>query len=243
MSPRLRAPLMRPFATLVRPIAEARVVAWGLTVPVTIYARGACAMSRGSAFDGRARAGTRSPRRTCWDPVSGPGYRRLCEGGSTAWGLPAVATTLRGKRWLPGMCGTTSSRAGAPGRPPVARRDSPPHVGLSNQGRPLAATTVRERLRYYARLTGLAGQRVNQHRLWATFAVGLDQQGVNVTVIEELLGHADIKTTAHTWRWLAGESGPRSAPSSARSKTTEDQVIGAPRDAASRPMWYHGTTR
>jgi integrase/recombinase XerD len=56
---------------------------------------------------------------------------------------------------------------------------------------------VRDRLRYYARLAGLAGQRLYPHRLRATFATRLDQKEVNVTVIQELMGHSDINTTAH----------------------------------------------
>lgn len=82
-------------------------------------------------------------------------------------------------------------------RPALARRDSPPAVWLSTQGGPLAATTCRDRLRYYARLAGLGTQRVYPHRLRATFATRLDRAGVNVTVIQELMGHADIKTTSH----------------------------------------------
>jgi integrase/recombinase XerD len=38
---------------------------------------------------------------------------------------------------------------------------------------------------------------VYPHRLRATFATRLDRAGVNVTVIQELMGHADIKTTSH----------------------------------------------
>lgn len=82
-------------------------------------------------------------------------------------------------------------------RPALARRDSPPAVWLSLAGRPLAATSCRDRLRYYARLAGLEGRRIYPHKLRATFATRLDRAGTNVTVIQELMGHADIKTTSH----------------------------------------------
>lgn len=79
----------------------------------------------------------------------------------------------------------------------MAHLDSPPRLWLARTGRPLAPGTVRDRLRYYARLAGLGDQRLYPHRLRATFATRLDQAGTNVTVIQELLGHADIKTTSH----------------------------------------------
>lgn len=80
--------------------------------------------------------------------------------------------------------------------PALARRTSPPVVWLSGYGRPLAATSARDRLRYYARLAGLEC-RIYPHKLRATFATRLDQAGTNVTVIQELMEHADIKTTNH----------------------------------------------
>jgi len=82
-------------------------------------------------------------------------------------------------------------------RPALARPQSPSNVWLSSYGRPLAHTTLRSRLRYYARLAGLEGRRLYPHKLRATFATRLDQVGTNVTVIQELMGHADIKTTSH----------------------------------------------
>lgn len=82
-------------------------------------------------------------------------------------------------------------------RPALARRSSPPTVWLAHTGRAMAATTLRDRLRYYARLAGLEGRRIHPHKLRATFATRLDQAGTNVTVIQELMGHSDIKTTAH----------------------------------------------
>ncbi len=82
-------------------------------------------------------------------------------------------------------------------RPAFLRRNSPPTLWLSGTGQTLAATSCRDRLRYYARLAGLAGRHVHPHQLRATFATRLDQTGTNVTVIQELMGHADIKTTSH----------------------------------------------
>jgi integrase/recombinase XerD len=68
-------------------------------------------------------------------------------------------------------------------------------------GRPLAPTSYRERLRYNARLAGLSGHRVYPHRLRATFATRLNREGVTITVIQELMGHSDVKTTA---RYVCG---------------------------------------
>lgn len=82
-------------------------------------------------------------------------------------------------------------------RPALVRRTSPPTVWLAQTGQTMAATSLRDRLRYYARLAGLEGRRLHPHKLRATFATRLDQAGTNVTVIQELMGHSDIKTTAH----------------------------------------------
>ena len=82
-------------------------------------------------------------------------------------------------------------------RPALVRRDSPNSVWLSNRGSTMAATSLRDRLRYYARLAGLEGRNVHPHQLRATFATRLDMAEVNVTVIQELMGHSDIKTTSH----------------------------------------------
>ncbi len=82
-------------------------------------------------------------------------------------------------------------------RPALIRRDSPPSVWLSNKGKTMAPTSLRDRLRYYAKLAGLDGRHVHPHQLRATFATRLDMAQVNVTVIQELMGHSDIKTTSH----------------------------------------------
>ncbi len=62
-----------------------------------------------------------------------------------------------------------------------------------------ASCTVRDKVSLYAKRAGIT-RRVYPNRFRATFATRLDQAGVNLTVIQELLAHTDIKTTA----WYVG---------------------------------------
>lgn len=80
-------------------------------------------------------------------------------------------------------------------RPAFARPTSPPVLFLSGLGQPLHPCTIRDKVRLYAKRAGIT-RRVYPHMFRATFATRLDQAGVNLTVIQELMGHADIKTTA-----------------------------------------------
>ena len=50
-------------------------------------------------------------------------------------------------------------------------------------------------MRPYARRAGIT-RRVYPHMFRATFATRLDLARVNLTVIQELMGHVDIKSTA-----------------------------------------------
>ncbi len=81
-------------------------------------------------------------------------------------------------------------------RPALTHPHSPPAVWLSTQGHRMAATSARDRIRYYADLAGLSARHVHPHQLRASFATFLDAAGVNLTVIQELMGHANIQTTA-----------------------------------------------
>lgn len=63
---------------------------------------------------------------------------------------------------------------------------------LPHQGRPLHARTIRDKVQLDARRAGI-GRRVYPHMFRATFATHLDQAGVKLTVIQELLAHVDIK--------------------------------------------------
>jgi site-specific recombinase XerD len=81
-------------------------------------------------------------------------------------------------------------------RPAFMHPNSPPQLFLSRLGRPLGATSARDRVRYYARNAGLGQRGIHPHQFRATFATRLDQTGTNVTVIQELMGHSNIETTS-----------------------------------------------
>lgn len=64
---------------------------------------------------------------------------------------------------------------------------------LSRSGRPLERIAVWQIVRRQANAAGLA--RVHPHMLRHSFATHLVSGGANLRVVQELLGHADIKTT------------------------------------------------
>ena len=80
-------------------------------------------------------------------------------------------------------------------RPAFVHPNSPPNLFLSQLGRPLHPCTIRDKVRLYAKRAGIQ-RRVYPHMFRATFATRLDQAQVNLTVIQELMGHANIQTTA-----------------------------------------------
>lgn len=81
-------------------------------------------------------------------------------------------------------------------RPAFVHPNSPPQLFLSRLGRPLGATSTRDRVRYYAANAGMAQRGIHPHQFRATYATRLDQTGTNVTVIQELMGHSNIETTS-----------------------------------------------
>lgn len=80
-------------------------------------------------------------------------------------------------------------------RPQFIQPASPPNLFLSELGRPLHPCTIRDKVRLYARRAGIQ-RRVYPHMFRASFATRLDLAQVNLTVIQELMGHANIQTTA-----------------------------------------------
>ncbi len=66
-------------------------------------------------------------------------------------------------------------------------------VFLSRTGRPLERVAVWQIVRRYAKLAGL--EHVHPHTLRHSFATHLLIGGVNLRIVQQLLGHADIATT------------------------------------------------
>ena len=80
------------------------------------------------------------------------------------------------------------------GRPKLVRPHSPANVFLSKRGRPFAAVTLWLRIRNRARRAGIT-RNVTPHMLRHSFATHLLENGADLRVIQELLGHASISTT------------------------------------------------
>ncbi len=79
-------------------------------------------------------------------------------------------------------------------RPALARHGSGRVVFLSRSGRPLSRMTVWSIVRTAAVAAGLDGK-VHPHTLRHSFATHLLAGGADLRVVQELLGHADIRTT------------------------------------------------
>jgi site-specific recombinase XerD len=63
-------------------------------------------------------------------------------------------------------------------------------------GRPIQGRVINAMLAGTVRKAGLEGQRITPHKLRHTFATHLIRNGVDVRTVQELLGHADLETTA-----------------------------------------------
>jgi site-specific recombinase XerD len=84
-------------------------------------------------------------------------------------------------------------RAAAPGKARTARRHDA--VFVNARGRPLGRMGFWKILRDLARAAGIPG-RVHPHALRHSFATHLLQGGADLRVVQELLGHASVTTTA-----------------------------------------------
>ena len=71
------------------------------------------------------------------------------------------------------------------------------YLWLSRTGRAVAKSTVRTAMNLFCARAGLDACRIHPHAWRAAFASRLARQGVPITVIQELMGHANIDTTAH----------------------------------------------
>lgn len=74
------------------------------------------------------------------------------------------------------------------------RSDDHPALFLTKNGLPVDRFTIYRRLRFYAKKIGLPGK-ISPHTLRHCFASHLLENGADLRVIQELLGHEDIETT------------------------------------------------
>jgi integrase/recombinase XerD len=80
------------------------------------------------------------------------------------------------------------------GRPKLVTPKTPAAVFLNERGRPFAATTLWGRIKRRARRANV-GRNITPHMLRHSFATHLLENGADLRVIQELLGHANISTT------------------------------------------------
>lgn len=80
------------------------------------------------------------------------------------------------------------------GRPKLVKPGTKSHIFLTVRGRPLTRERVRQILQERARVAGI-DQHVFPHILRHSFATHLLENGADLRIIQEMLGHADISTT------------------------------------------------
>jgi integrase/recombinase XerD len=89
------------------------------------------------------------------------------------------------------------------GRPKLVKPKTPGTVFLSGRGTPFAPVTLWLRIKNRVRHAGIA-RNVTPHMLRHSFATHLLENGADLRVIQELLGHASISTT-EVYTHVAGE--------------------------------------
>jgi integrase/recombinase XerD len=80
------------------------------------------------------------------------------------------------------------------GRPRLVTPKTPATVFLSRRGRPFASTTLWGRIKRRARRANI-GRNMTPHMIRHSFATHLLENGADLRIIQELLGHANISTT------------------------------------------------
>jgi integrase/recombinase XerD len=80
--------------------------------------------------------------------------------------------------------------------PPRTKTESR-HLFMSAwKGHPIHGRCINRMLKIVIQKAGLEGQGITPHKFRHTFATHLIRNGVDVRTVQELLGHADIQTTA-----------------------------------------------
>jgi integrase/recombinase XerD len=82
----------------------------------------------------------------------------------------------------------------AAGRPKLVRAKSPANLFLTKRGTPFAPVTLWLRIKRCAARAGIS-RNITPHMLRHSFATHLLENGADLRVIQELLGHASISTT------------------------------------------------
>jgi integrase/recombinase XerD len=80
------------------------------------------------------------------------------------------------------------------GRPKLVTPRSPGTVFLTRRGTPFAPVTLWLRIKQRVRRAGIS-RNITPHMLRHSFATHLLENGADLRVIQELLGHANISTT------------------------------------------------
>src|SRR5436190_22850616 len=80
------------------------------------------------------------------------------------------------------------------GRPRLVQQRSPANLFLTRRGTPFASVTLWLRIKQRVSRAGI-GRNVTPHMLRHSFATHLLENGADLRVIQELLGHATISTT------------------------------------------------
>ncbi len=83
---------------------------------------------------------------------------------------------------------------GPVGRPKLVTAKSPANLFLTRRGTPFAANTMWLRIKNRVQRAGIA-RNITPHMLRHSFATHLLENGADLRVIQELLGHASISTT------------------------------------------------
>ena len=83
---------------------------------------------------------------------------------------------------------------GTVGRPKLVTAKSPANLFLTRRGTPFAANTMWLRIKNRVQRAGIA-RNITPHMLRHSFATHLLENGADLRVIQELLGHASISTT------------------------------------------------